>query len=135
VDLGFEGQSPAEIGGQSELIQELLGNLIDNAIRYAGAGTMVTVRVDAQRLAVEDNGPGVPAFERESVFKRFYRGESSADRDGSGLGLSIVREIARIHGAGVALEDTPGGGLTVIVNFPAPAEISPDSSGHAAESR
>jgi two-component system sensor histidine kinase TctE len=117
---GFRGRGPADIDGQTELLQELLGNLIDNAIRYAGAGAMVTVRVDGHRLAVEDNGPGVPAFERESIFKRFYRGESSASRDGSGLGLSIVREIARIHGAAVALESTPGGGLTVVVTFPAP---------------
>ncbi|QWC89965.1 sensor histidine kinase [Cupriavidus metallidurans] len=145
VDLGFEGRGPADIDGQTELLQELLGNLIDNAIRYAGAGAMVTVRVDGHRLAVEDNGPGVPAFERESIFKRFYRGESSASRDGSGLGLSIVREIARIHGAAVALESTPGGGLTVVVTFPAPVPAlalasgpgpaSTDSPGRAAESR
>jgi hypothetical protein len=121
---------PADIDGQTELLQELR-NLIDNAIRYAGAGAMVTVRVDGHRLAVEDNGPGVPAFERESIFKRFYRGESSASRDGSGLGLSIVREIARIHGAAVALESTPGGGLTVVVTFPAPVPALASGPGPA----
>ncbi|MBP0656855.1 histidine kinase, partial [Mycobacterium tuberculosis] len=85
------------IDGQAELLQEMLGNLIDNAIRYAGRGAVVTVRVDGHRLLVEDNGPGVAASERESVFKRFYRGAASANRAGSGLGLSIVREIARLH--------------------------------------
>jgi two-component system sensor histidine kinase TctE len=101
VDLGFE-VAASRHRRPDRTAAGLLGNLIDNAIRYAGAGAMVTVRVDGHRLAVEDNGPGVPAFERESIFKRFYRGESSASRDGSGLGLSIVREIARIHGAAVA---------------------------------
>jgi two-component system, OmpR family, sensor histidine kinase TctE len=125
VDLGYEGDEgdegddAHEIDGQPELLQELLGNLIDNAIRYAGAGSMVTVRVDGHRLLVEDNGPGVAPFERESVFKRFYRGAASTSRDGSGLGLSIVREIARIHGATVGLNETRGGGLTVEVAFPA----------------
>lgn len=118
VDLGFDGDSAREINGQAELLQEMLGNLIDNAIRYAGAGAMVTVRVNGRCLLVEDNGPGIAAFERESVFKRFYRGESSVSRDGSGLGLSIVREIARLHGATIALQETAGGGLTVAVTFP-----------------
>jgi two-component system, OmpR family, sensor histidine kinase TctE len=122
VDLGFDGGVDpgiaTEIAGQPELLQELIGNLIDNAVRYAGAGAIVTVRVAGRRLLVEDNGPGVAPFERESVFKRFYRGEASASREGSGLGLSIVREIARLHGATVALADTPGGGLTVGVAFP-----------------
>lgn len=122
VDLGFDGDVDpgiaTEIAGQPELLQELIGNLIDNAVRYAGAGAIVTVRVAGRTLLVEDNGPGVAPFERESVFKRFYRGEASASREGSGLGLSIVREIARLHGATVALADTPGGGLTVGVAFP-----------------
>ncbi|SDP39229.1 signal transduction histidine kinase [Ralstonia sp. 25mfcol4.1] len=120
VDLGFDGdaQPHASVSGQPELLQELIGNLIDNAVRYAGPGAMVTVRVAGRSLLVEDNGPGVAPFERESVFKRFYRGEASASREGSGLGLSIVREIARLHGATVALADTQGGGLTVVVDFP-----------------
>jgi len=134
VDLGFEGAA-AEIDGQAELLQELIGNLIDNAIRYAGAGALLTVRVDAHRLAVEDNGPGVAPCERESVFNRFYRGASGASRDGTGLGLPIVREIARIHDATVTLGDTPGGGLTVTITFPETAAASPDSPGRAEENR
>lgn len=132
VDLGFEGDdgdggddagaAPDEIDGQPELLQELLGNLIDNAVRYAGAGAgagaMVTVRVRGTRLQVEDNGPGIAPQDRETVFQRFYRGEASASRAGSGLGLSIVREIARLHGAAIVLGNTPGGGLTVSLHFP-----------------
>lgn len=121
VDLGFEGDAghaQDEIDGQPELLQELLGNLIDNAVRYAGTGAIVTVRVRGTRLQVEDNGPGIAPEDREAVFQRFYRGEASAARAGSGLGLSIVREIARLHSAAVVLRDTPGGGLAVALHFP-----------------
>ncbi|AOY93503.1 hypothetical protein BKK79_18145 [Cupriavidus sp. USMAA2-4] len=108
------------------LLQELLGNLLDNAIRYAGPHAEVTVRVgqgtthagDGAWLQVVDNGPGIDAGERERVFSRFYRGESGTARPGSGLGLSIVREIARLHRAHVDLAPTAGGGLTVTVLFP-----------------
>ncbi|MNT75589.1 Sensor histidine kinase TodS [compost metagenome] len=84
---------------------------------------MVTVRValhgGVPRLQVIDNGPGIAPAERDAVFRRFYRGESGQSVEGTGLGLSIVREIARLHGAAVELADTPGGGLTVSVNFSA----------------
>ncbi|AOZ00220.1 sensor histidine kinase [Cupriavidus sp. USMAHM13] len=126
VDLGFELAQAAVIDGQAELLQELLGNLLDNAIRYAGPHAEVTVRVgqgtthagDGAWLQVVDNGPGIDAGERERVFSRFYRGESGTARPGSGLGLSIVREIARLHRAHVDLAPTAGGGLTVTVLFP-----------------
>lgn len=121
VDLGFEAQAPVHAMGQAELLQELVGNLVDNAIRYAGHGAQVTVHVAARGkqplLQVIDNGPGVADEERDKVFRRFYRGESTQAQQGSGLGLPIVREIARTHGATVTLEQTPGGGLTVSVRF------------------
>ena len=80
----------------------------------------VAAGLDAGRPFVEvaDSGPGIPAAERERVFDRFYRLPGAAG-SGSGLGLSIVRAIAERHGADVALGDTPGGGLTVRVTFPA----------------
>ncbi|MBB1633879.1 sensor histidine kinase [Cupriavidus sp. UME77] len=125
VDLGFEADAPVQVLGQAELLQELAGNLVDNAIRYAGPGAQVTVRVAGPEnqplLQVVDSGPGVPDDERDKVFQRFYRGESTPAQDGSGLGLPIVRQIARAHGATVALEETPGGGLTVSVHFAVPA--------------
>ncbi|MCY1226232.1 Adaptive-response sensory-kinase SasA [compost metagenome] len=124
VDLGFEQEEPVEVAGQAELLQELTGNLIDNAIRYAGHGAVVTVRValdgGGPRLQVIDNGPGIAPAERDAVFRRFYRGGSGQAVEGTGLGLSIVREIARLHGAAVVLGDTPGGGLTVSVCFDTP---------------
>ena len=123
VDLGFEGE-PVTIAGESQWLQELISNLLDNAILYAGNGARVTLRVKRQAMAmlgeqavlqVEDDGPGIAVPERDAVFGRFYRGAASEGHDGSGLGLAIVREIARMHGGTVALSETPGGGLTVSV--------------------
>ena len=111
IDLGFEqaGQR-CEISGDPLMLRELLGNLIDNALRYTPAGGSVTVRVRANDahavLEVEDTGPGIPPAERGHVFERFYRILGS-NVDGSGLGLAIVREIARQHGAEIDVFHNP----------------------------
>lgn len=122
IDLGFEQESRIDVMGQVDLLAELVGNLIDNAIRYSGDGAVITVRVATEGgqplLQVIDNGPGVAVGEREAVFERFYRSEATQAVEGSGLGLSIVREIARVHGALIALTDADGGGLVVSVLFP-----------------
>ncbi|MFM0591883.1 sensor histidine kinase [Paraburkholderia dilworthii] len=122
IDLGFEQESLIDVMGQVDLLAELVGNLIDNAIRYSGDGAVITVRVATEGgqplLQVIDNGPGVAVGEREAVFERFYRSEATQAVEGSGLGLSIVREIARVHGALIALTDADGGGLVVSVLFP-----------------
>lgn len=93
--------------------QSILENLLDNAIRYAhdGARVTVTLAIDAARelrLSVEDDGPGVPAAEREQVFKRFHRG-SGHEAPGSGLGLAIVSQAVLRNGGGVVLTDGLGG--------------------------
>jgi two-component system sensor histidine kinase TctE len=122
IDLGFEQDVRVDVTGQVDLLAELVGNLIDNAIRYSGDGAVITVRVaregEQALLQVIDNGPGIAAGERDAVFERFYRSEATQAVEGSGLGLSIVREIARVHGAQVALTDAQGGGLVVSVLFP-----------------
>jgi two-component system, OmpR family, sensor histidine kinase TctE len=122
VDLGFELEA-ARVDGHGFLLREMLANLLDNAINYAGHGARVTIRTGASPVApgcamleVEDNGPGIPAAERERAFERFQRG--NAGGTGSGLGLSIVRDIAGHHGAVAELLDGPGGvGLKVRVTF------------------
>ena len=126
VDLGFELVS-APVDGHGFLLREMLANLLDNAINYAGHGARVTIRTGtsvpgAAVLEVEDNGPGIPPQDRERAFERFQRG--NAGGTGSGLGLSIVRDIADHHGARAELLDGPGGiGLRVRVTF-APADAS-----------
>ncbi len=122
-DLGFELQ-PAWVDGDRLLLEELLGNLIQNAIEHAGAGARVTVCTamvgETAELVVVDDGPGLPAGERERVWERFHRGPA-ASGEGSGLGLAIVRDIARRHGARASLEAGDGqqacGGLRVRVRF------------------
>jgi two-component system sensor histidine kinase TctE len=126
VDLGFDGKEPATIRGRSYLVRELIANVVENAMRYSGRGASVTVSVTRPgarfvRLCVEDDGPGIPVHERARVFERFYRVPASAG-EGAGLGLSIVQEIAKGHGATVLLLDGPSGrGLRVEVQFPAAA--------------
>lgn len=121
IDLGFEGEDGVPIRGEPLLIGELLKNLITNCLLYAGRGADVTVRVrsDVERvvLEVEDNGPGIAPDVRESVLRRFERGARS-DGEGSGLGLPIVEEIARLHGASLdLLSGSNGQGLTVRLVF------------------
>jgi two-component system sensor histidine kinase QseC len=112
-----------EISGHADAISILLRNLIDNAIRYTPANGLVEVSMvrDANTVAmrVADSGPGIPAEEREMVFKRFYR-RLGTEAPGSGLGLSIVQRIAELHRAQIALNTSPHGGLQVDVIFHAP---------------
>jgi two-component system sensor histidine kinase TctE len=130
IDLGFECHAgPVSVRAVPSMLHELVANLVDNALRYTPAGGIVTAIVartaSGAQLRVEDNGPGIPATERERVFERFYRLRHDAS-DGCGLGLAIVREIAVTSAAEVSLGDAPGGtGLAVTVTFPArPAEAT-----------
>jgi two-component system sensor histidine kinase TctE len=121
IDLGFEGEDEVMATVEPILIGELVKNLVSNALLYAGTGAEVTVRVGAHEgravLEVEDNGPGIPAARRQTVLKRFERGETG-ERQGTGLGLPIVEEIARLHGASLGLDEGAGGrGLKVRVIF------------------
>jgi two-component system, OmpR family, sensor kinase len=124
IDLGAgrleEGVAPA---GDAAGLRTLVANLVDNALRYTPAGGRVDLAAGldgggAPYLEVADSGPGIPPAERSRVFDRFYRVPGAAE-GGSGLGLAIVRAIAERHGAEVSLSETPGGGLTVRVRFPA----------------
>ncbi len=123
IDLGYDGEEDAAwIEGHAFLVRDMIGNLLDNAIRYTQHGGQVTVRVtagtDAVVLSVEDNGPGIPEQERERVFERFYR-VLGTGTEGCGLGLAIVREIALGHHAEVTLATGAGGEGTVArVVFP-----------------
>lgn len=112
----------SRIHGDRELLTQMFANLVENALRHCPAGTEIELSVtsgDDRILAkVGDNGPGIPAEEREKVFQRLYRLDNSRTTPGSGLGLSLVRAIADLHGASIALEDRHPG-LAVVVSFPA----------------
>ncbi len=121
VELGAELE-PAAVRGSQWLIEEALGNLVDNAIAATPAGGSITLRcgvADGQAfLEVRDTGVGIPAAERAQVFARFFRA-SNARAPGSGLGLAIVWEVARMHAADLELgEGTGGKGTAVRMLFP-----------------
>jgi two-component system sensor histidine kinase TctE len=121
IDLGVEAQ-PVSILADPSLLDDLLINLVDNALKYTPAGGSVTVSAGAQHgrsyLAVEDTGPGIPEAERQRVRQRFYRLPNSPGH-GSGLGLAIVDEIAQLYGASMTIGPGAGGrGTKVQLQFP-----------------
>ncbi len=126
--------APTKIRGDSISLKELITNLLENAIKYNKPGGFVSLKIENGNnvsLTVEDNGIGVPESDRARVFERFYRVSSSScmAEDGSGLGLSIVTEIARLHQATVSLE--PGDnsvGSRFKVVFPEVREIDVQNS-------
>jgi two-component system sensor histidine kinase TctE len=122
IDLGVDTQ-PTHVSGVYWLLHELLINLIDNAIRHTPPGGNVTVRCGVMNgrafLEVDDSGCGIPPEEREKVRERFYRGAGSS-ADGCGLGLAIVDEVARVHGAQLSILDgSSGRGTRMRIDFPA----------------
>lgn len=114
----------AHVNGVRRVLDEMLSNLIDNAVKYNVAGGSVAVSVqdapDGARLTVSDTGIGIPAEHRDKVFERFYRVDKSHSKQtgGTGLGLSIVKHGAALHGATVELESEEGRGTSVTLRFP-----------------
>lgn len=122
IDLGVKAEHPQWIDGDAHSLRILVGNLVDNAIRYTQAGGKVDVLLgeddEGPWLAVSDNGPGIPEDEQERIFERFYR-PAGQRTPGSGLGLSIVRQVAQLHQARVRVERAPSGaGILFRVIFP-----------------
>ena len=114
------GATSATVFGDTDLLSQLLVNLVENAIRHCPVGTRIAIGVDASAtgpvLSVSDDGPGIPETERGNVFRRLYRLEKSRTTPGSGLGLALVKAIAELHNASIRLdENTPG--LRVAVGF------------------
>jgi len=113
------------VAGDEDALRRLLGNLLDNAVRYTPAGGRVDVAVGREAgtpsralVTVTDTGPGIPPEERERVFARFHRIPGTA-ATGSGLGLALARSIAGRHGGEIVLQDGPGGrGLRALLRLP-----------------
>lgn len=116
------------VNGDPNLVRQLLANLLSNSMRHTPVGCTIHLQIAASGmqqvfLSVSDNGPGIPAHERERVFDRFYRLEKSRTTPGSGLGLSLVRAVVELHGGKIKLLDN-NPGLHVVVELPTSAEMS-----------
>lgn len=121
-DTTVERSEKVVIEGDPVALKRLVSNLVDNALKY---GSRARGRVYAEDnmaiIEIDDDGPGVPATEMERLFEPFYRGEPSRNREtgGIGLGLAVVRSLARTHGGDVTLHNRPEGGLKACVRLPA----------------
>ena len=119
--FSIEVEDGLTVRGNRHLLSQALSNLLDNAVKYTPTGGAVGIvakaGTDGIELVIEDTGPGIGAADRERVFERFVRLESSRSSPGSGLGLSLVRAVARLHGAAISLDDNRPG-LRVTLCFP-----------------
>ena len=121
VELPDESLSPCRCDGGR--ISQVLGILLDNGASYVPAGGKIRSGVEEKekyfRIYVEDNGPGISDENKEAVFQRFYRADSSRkDKQHFGLGLCIAKEIVTLHHGSIRIEDTKGGGTTFVVRLP-----------------
>ncbi len=115
----FPSDEPAYISGDAASLGDLVANLVHNAICYTPENGQIAVLIQITEfieLIVDDSGPGIPEESREKVFERFYR-VLGTNVEGSGLGLSIVREIVEAHRGKIELQDSPLGGLRVLVSL------------------
>jgi signal transduction histidine kinase len=124
VTLTLGATPPAQVIGDRELLEQAALILVDNAIKYGGAGSSVEVAVAAkdgkQRLVVRDTGPGIAAEHLPHLGERFYRPDKARSRaaGGAGLGLSLARGIMKLHEGELAVENAPGKGTTAILSLP-----------------
>lgn len=123
LEVCLPEEAMAPIPADESMLRQLLTILVDNALRYAPAGSSIRLSAQAKGrhclLSVADRGPGVTDAEKDRIFDRFYRGsESRADPSHFGLGLSVARELAAIHNGSITVTDTPGGGATFQITLP-----------------
>ncbi|MFS2006400.1 ATP-binding protein [Duganella sp. CT11-25] len=125
IALAVDAPDALLVDGDRNLLASAVASLLDNAIKYAGAGAAIRVRAGLHRgqasISVHDNGPGIPDGERDKVTQRFYRLDKSRHLPGNGLGLAIVSATATSHGGALVLEDAAPGLIARIVLPLAPA--------------
>jgi signal transduction histidine kinase len=125
VQLRIEPLSVPLARANADFLYRCVFNLVDNAIKYSGAGAEVVVRIkplgSRVEVSVNDNGPGIPTTDRLHIFDRFYRVDKGRSRreGGSGLGLAIVRELCEVMGGDVRVESTEGDGACFTISLPA----------------
>jgi two-component system phosphate regulon sensor histidine kinase PhoR len=118
-------EGPARVLGDRRALEQVLVNLLDNALKYCAEGAVVTVRTRSEgkllRVSVEDNGPGIEPRHLPRLFERFYRVDAGRSRElgGTGLGLSIVKHLVEAMGGRVSVESTPGTGSSFAFTLPA----------------
>ena len=122
IDLEFRSDGALPVSGDPILLAQALGNLIDNALKYAPEnGAIVVAAVKSgeagAEISVSDNGPGIAEGEKSKVVQRFYRGDASRGTPGVGLGLSLVQAVAKLHGSSLVLSDQ-NPGLRAAVTLP-----------------
>ena len=115
---------PCIVFGSAGRLHSAVRNLLDNAAKFGPPGAPVEARLAAGELTVRDHGPGIAPADLPLVFHRFYRAASARGVPGSGLGLSIVRQVAESHGGTVRAESAPGGGT--LIRFRLPDRASAD---------
>ena len=127
VELQLE--EPATLHGRRTSLERALGNLIDNATKWSPPDVPIVVSVAGARVVVENRGPGIAPEDRERVFDRFYRAASARSKPGSGLGLSIVKQVVETHGGRVFIDQAPSGATVVGFDLPAGSSrpVSDDS--------
>jgi signal transduction histidine kinase len=111
---------PCLVSGHADRLKIAVRNLLDNAAKFSPPGAPVQVRLRDGELTVRDHGPGISPADLPHVFDRFYRAASARAVPGSGLGLSIVRQVADRHDGTVRAEPAPGGGILVRFRLPVP---------------
>ena len=118
VRIAVSGRGFSVVGVR-RMLQEILYNLCDNAIKYNVPGGSVTIHAENNRLTVSDTGIGIPPEHKDRIFERFYRVDKSHSKasGGTGLGLSIVKHAAAYHHAAITLDSTPGKGTTITIQF------------------
>jgi len=122
VRIDLSGVTPSRVEGSQSDLRRLMRNLVDNAVRHADERVVVTLADDndSVTLSISDDGPGVPPDDRDRIFERFTRLDEARARDdgGSGLGLSIVHQIATAHGGSVQVGESDLGGAEFVVRLP-----------------
>jgi signal transduction histidine kinase len=122
VELRVDCTASFDLPLRARMLQVVVGNLVENAVRYAGPGATCTVSCvgdgAGRRLVVRDDGTGVPEEDLPRLFERFYRADHARSSRGTGLGLAIVKHVVAAAGGSVEATATPGGGLTVTCSFP-----------------
>jgi two-component system sensor histidine kinase MprB len=123
--LTFEVESePWWVTGESASLERAVTNLLDNAVKWSPPGGTVRIRLNYGTLTVDDEGPGIAESDREHVFERFYRSDESRSMPGSGLGLSIVRQVTERHSGTVRVDETENGGTRMVLQLPGAALVA-----------